>query len=513
MSGHLKSIFLINLILVTCILNVGCSKKEQPKDSAKLLYSALPETTSSFYLLDGSKFKDNPLTINDLIDLISNIETSDSSKIESIKDNILKILAALPQGRFAEYISGLVTYVSDTEMGLCVQATGTQSASILYSNISKLHDQNNFAIQSNENSDRLLVKFNVSPTNNILSSMSSSDCLTKNKSKYKLDTNLSEQLINPLTFAIGSFNIQKDLEIPSESGSISSNDLPVNSFQIIQSLDKTYRLQLLAPLSPKSPEQTRLVEVLDRSSSSQTVPSSFFSGVTDQASFALNLSNTFINAILDAVIAQSPTDQVDIAKSLKPLLEYIDNVSLSVLQAGGESLFPDIVLSFSSKNSSKLHELLKNEIQKLVSSQVPMSNWFEKETSGIRLNYVQSPLGVGVYITNDANNVFVSSSESGVINVTDSKAIQLDNELATRGYNFPKSSSLFSAYASAPRIAALIESVQSSLSLFTGGQSTFNNEQLGLLRSMSIGTLSVYSRNKVLNVEFDFLPKATAQKP
>ena len=513
MLRHLKNHLSVILLIIICFIFPGCSKKEQITDSPKLLWNVLPSDTASFYLLDGSKFKDSSITIDDLMDIISNIEITDSSKFHTVKTSLLKVLQLIPKGRLAEYISGFITYTSDTQVGVCLAPTNKEVALKLYSDLQKIQNENNFAIVANQKSDRIFVRFSVTPTNEILTEMSVNACLTKDKTNFDLDQTLSGQLLKPETFAIGNFTVQKDLNIPSQSRTISTNDLPINSFQVIQSLDKTYKLQVIAPLSPKSVEQSRLVELLEKSTSQKNLTSGSFPGITEDASIAVTFSNWFLSGIIDAAKAQSSVDQAKTIQSLKSLLEFIDSVSLSVTQGSNDAIFPDIAFSFNSRNADKLHDLLKAEIQKLVSSQVPMSNWFEKETSSVRFNYVQSPLGVGVYIASNSDNVFVSSSESGLINIANPNASKLDKELSNRGFRLPTSTSLFSAYASAPRVAALIDNIQSTLSLFTGGDSTLNNQQLGFLKSMSIGTLSVYSKDKVLNLEVDILPKATAQNP
>ncbi len=101
----------------------------------------------------------------------------------------------------------------------------------------------------------------------------------------------------------------------------------------------------------------------------------------------------------------------------------------------------------------------------MASGGMPSMGWQTKDLQGISAEYMQSPLGVGVYLATKGSLVGVGSSEAMLTELFPAapRTQPLMASLSSSGQ-------LFGAYLDFPGVAAFLESLSQTLMLFTGGQ-------------------------------------------
>jgi hypothetical protein len=133
----------------------------------------------------------------------------------------------------------------------------------------------------------------------------------------------------------------------------------------------------------------------------------------------------------------------------------------------------------------------------------PLKNlqWLKKQVEGLDVDYALSPFGVGVFLAKTSNHIVFSSSEAGLVSVARSFKEGGDNLWK----NLPETVRLslgnepgfFSYAADLGEFADLLRSLQTSLSMFTGGQSPLKEEDVTRLKSLGtvVGTARFRDNN------------------
>jgi hypothetical protein len=140
------------------------------------------------------------------------------------------------------------------------------------------------------------------------------------------------------------------------------------------------------------------------------------------------------------------------------------------------------------------------------------TKWMSKEIDGSSTRYFTTLIGAGVYMSypKNSNSLLVGTSENVVRDLIASdsgKAQTLSASLTEPQQAQFKSYNLASAYFNFSRVGDLVDSVQSTLAMFTGGNSDLNNALNSTkLRALGIGVGGVSYAAGVVSLESSFEP-------
>jgi hypothetical protein len=175
-------------------------------------------------------------------------------------------------------------------------------------------------------------------------------------------------------------------------------------------------------------------------------------------------------------------------------LDALQGVTLAVRNASGASPFPELVLELTSSDAPRLKESLKVALGALsAGGGLPLGSWQSKKVGGIDVDFMASPIGIGIFLAATRNGIVVSTSE-GVFADIERGAFAKEVPARFEHQAFAEDKApLVLGFLSGQRLAALIESVQTSLAMFTGGQSLVDQPTLESVRALgSIGMAATY---------------------
>ena len=288
----------------------------------------------------------------------------------------------------------------------------------------------------------------------------------------------------PQQIAVGFFasaDVFAALQSGSNQSSVDLGDLP--SFpvgDIIMNHTKSgekSKTSLLVNLQPKNDQQKLLFQ---RLKSATTEPAQLFNSLP--AAFALDLDGGLLRTL--AAGAMNPdNDSANHKQAVNPLgiVQTIKGAEIGGLSRAENGLFPDFYVLLQSEKLPELTALIKENIQDQVSTAVPMSHWLEKESEGVHMDYITSPLGVGLYIAANSSNLILTSSEAALKKLYKLTASKPANENAS---NATQSHDLITATVQCNDLGKIAEDLQSSFSVFTGGEQYLSNEDIVNLKSM-----------------------------
>ena len=292
---------------------------------------------------------------------------------------------------------------------------------------------------------------------------------------------------------------------PVEMGEAES--FPLGDILVTQNIQKlpegriSLHTKSIIKLLPKNDSQIQLIKNLERTDNSLDL-SATGNEIYDSA-FKIKLSHILVDTLWQGAVAELSPEQK------KGIIFNPD--SLSSLEIGGlpptqEMLFPDLYLILSSNDPHPLFEKVKDGLQEAISAHIPMSNWLEKESEGIHMHYVNSPLGVGVYVAAGKKGVYITTSEEGLKKlVKQNEAIQSSNTSpVTEAVRSPDTLNLLiSGSIDFQKIGHIAEELQGSFAMFTGGAQYLSNEQLVAIKSVGNAKYGIKMVSQDLEITWD----------
>lgn len=148
----------------------------------------------------------------------------------------------------------------------------------------------------------------------------------------------------------------------------------------------------------------------------------------------------------------------------------------------GQSILPvpDLFFAIKSKDTKLLFDQTKLAMQQLLNSAGGNSNaeqpWSQKEISGVNVEYLLSPIGIGGFLAVKDDYLFISSNEAqmrdslnGYINKSKAFSELLKNSVQGQAFIEPNLSSFYLNY---PLLYAQLDSLKGLASTFSGGGSS-----------------------------------------
>jgi hypothetical protein len=271
-------------------------------------------------------------------------------------------------------------------------------------------------------------------------------------------------------------------------------DFPVDSVMISQGINKGIVTRGGIAVTAKTDTQRTIFGALSDGSlpsSAQTLPA-------DMA-LALALDTKSI-AKLEPLLKE--LEQSGAAASL-PLIKTLKGLTIGIRNSDSGSPIPEIVLAFESEKRDDLAAMLESNLGEGMKMTGQEAMWMSKDIAGSSTRYFTTLLGVGLFISKPAssNTVLVTSSERAVKDILTSGTPKLQGATASG----TKAGSL---YLNFTEVANVMDSLKSSLAMFTGGASEMDKAfDSARFRNMGVSASTLAYQDGV------FIVESTLEKP
>ncbi len=279
---------------------------------------------------------------------------------------------------------------------------------------------------------------------------------------------------------------------------------PIQALAFSRSLNNTLSDVINASISPRDEDQTKIFQALVPSIAGQLtkkIP-------VDTAAF-IGLDGASLAGIKNLLLQEmSAADRQQIPPEIA-LLDSVQGFGIALRNASASSPFPEVLLAVQTEKAQELLSMAKDGISMAMAvSGMPPPPWSERDLDGMKIQYFITPLGVGAYIGQDKGTLILATSERAVVDtfqVIKGKKESLDSALPPEiKAGLDKTPSLVTTYFDFSRISALIEGVQGSLAMFTGGKSLVDPSQTAAIRQMGTVAVTAHYKDKVFTVESSY---------
>jgi len=260
---------------------------------------------------------------------------------------------------------------------------------------------------------------------------------------------------------------------------------PIDGAIMTKAMGETPADFIAVATSGKSDEQKRLLAALGGTSGADSIKNA-----PAAISLALSLDGGIIAGIKAAALSDVPEEAQAAMKDELGAIDGLKSLGLGVLNGSPTSPFPGVIISLQSSDPGALQNIIKKQLSGLAAGTgMPVADWQDKQVEGVKVSFVQSPMvGLGVYLSQTSDGLVLSSSEDTAREVIlagkDKKNALLATLPTDAAQMVNQSKMLLAAYGNFDKIASTIESVQGSLSAFTGGQSGLDSTTVEALRKI-----------------------------
>ena len=270
------------------------------------------------------------------------------------------------------------------------------------------------------------------------------------------------------------------------------DSLPLTSASLIQKAIKhndkfEHLLSAVLNITPKNDEQKKHFDEIAQSTSTTHY-------TLGGSVFQISLNNALTGALVDGGLASMDEEQRAALPSVD-LFKGISRLSFGVIGATAEN-FPSLYIEVEHKDAKGFKELLHDELKTSLASQMPSDQWKQKDIGGNSVSYLTSPFGVGAYLStkNDSSHssVVLTSSEDAMKKILTSPSESASSPTGVVGYG------TFDC----AEFGKTLESLQSSLSMFTGGEQFLSNEELVTLKSLGKAEGSVTVKPQAIEITY-----------
>jgi len=338
-------------------------------------------------------------------------------------------------------------------------------------------------------------------------SSANTDTLTqlKNASEFKKATASLVSSKNAITFAYASIiRLQPLLQrIASldEELAFDPKNVPLESIAGQSVFSSQYTARANFAMAPRTDSQKKIATALSTASVSSATTK-----LPADTALAIALDTKGITKH-DELLAQL---QGEAGEEIARQVRDLSSLTLGLRSNNGGSPIPDIFLSVDSQNRDGLGKLLESSVGMALSMTGENTTWKSKEIEGSTTRYFTTLIGAGVYVSypKSSNRLFIGTSENVIRDVIDSesgKAPALSTSLATPQQARFSSYNLASCYFNFSRVADLVDSVKSTLAMFTGGNTELNEALNSTrLRALGVGVAGASYNADVLSLESSF---------
>jgi hypothetical protein len=267
-------------------------------------------------------------------------------------------------------------------------------------------------------------------------------------------------------------------------------DLPVDALMISQGIDQGVVTRAGVAMTAKTDNQRTILDAL----SAGSLPTSAKSFPADMA-LALALDTKSI-AKLEPLLKN--LEQTGVVPAL-PQIKALKGLTMGVRNNDGGSPIPELVFALESDNRDELATILESALSEGLKSTGQEAMWMSKDIAGSPTRYFTTLLGVGLFISKPAssNTLILTSSERAVKDLLGSSSSVPKLQLSSVSEN--KTGSLYLNFS---ELANVMDSVKSSLAMFTGGASDIDKAlDSSKLRGMGVSSSTLGYQDGVFVIE------------
>lgn len=271
-----------------------------------------------------------------------------------------------------------------------------------------------------------------------------------------------------------------------------------------RSMDESLRDSMRFSVAATSDDQRRWVEAMSGKGkvfSFQKLPADVLIGVT--------IDGEFLHRLKEAALAEASAEVKNALSQQLSIFDGLESFSIALRSGSGGSPFPELILASTGSNVEQMALSFRAGVEQILQSMnINLGNWQKKQVEKASLEYLMSPLGIGAFLARSTGSVVLASSEASVVEVLKSQSGTspgLEQTLPKGAKALLASgSNLAFSYANFHRIGSLVENVQGSLALFTGGQGGADAAQIQTLKNMGAVAGRFSMENNVAAVDVSY---------
>lgn len=278
----------------------------------------------------------------------------------------------------------------------------------------------------------------------------------------------------PLMFAFTSLNRLEPLleRIASldETSQFKAKELPLEAIAVQSSFSKEYVHNAGLAVTARTENQAKFIKALETS----TLPSGATKLPNDTA-FALSLDPRFLRSLDSLMNELKASGNPAVAQQL----ELAQGITIGLRNNAGGAPIPDVLMSIDSTNRESLNSSIESSLTSLLSMVGQGASWQTKEIGGNPTRFFSTLIGAGVYMSapKGSNTLMLGTSEGIIKDLAASQSGQAASLLgalpsALKGQLTSVNIALL--YLNFARIAEVLDSIKSTLAMFTGGNSELN---------------------------------------
>ncbi len=307
------------------------------------------------------------------------------------------------------------------------------------------------------------------------------------------------------SYAFGFFDLQKFKEaaasIPSLQESVAAvREIPVESGVFSSSFEDSLLTDASMVTGPKTPEERKWLEPF-AARSSQTMltraPASLF--------FFLGLNGRIFEMLTNTA--------KESAQGGPPMLPdgNVKELMLGMRMNETGSPFPDILVAAETPEAGTITQSLEATLGGLAAmTGLPVSQWSEKKLGNATVRFINSPVGIGVYLAALSSIALLGTTEGAVNDMLKSMeggAAAFSTRLTPKNLDYIKREQpgvfLFINFAN---VASVLETFQGTLAAFTGGNSTVDQSQIESLKETGVFSVGASWQEPLLKVHSELSP-------
>lgn len=281
----------------------------------------------------------------------------------------------------------------------------------------------------------------------------------------------------------------------------SAKELPLESAAWGSSFDETYGVGVKVVLEPRDDAQRQSLAMLAKGSEHNLL-----GRMPGGTVAALAIDGTLVKSIKDNILGHLAQDPQQALPPGAELIDQLKGLALALRPSAGGSPFPEVMLALAHREPKQVASVIETQINALIASgQAPITPLQKKQVEGVETSYLMSPLGVGAFLGVLNDLLVVTTSEPALASFVRAQGDGLMAGLPARARAVLQGSPLLSAYVNFQEGIALLESVQGSFAMFTGGQPLIDEQQLAPFRKLWMNVSSVRLADQALLIESRYL--------
>lgn len=253
-------------------------------------------------------------------------------------------------------------------------------------------------------------------------------------------------------------------------------------------------LRYALPYQIRTQEQKNLIEAMKKGQAS-----TIFGHAPKSALLAVGVDSAILNEIKIAANSQiSGTTDTNPNTNLA-ILGQLSGAGFGIANPSGASPFPELFFLGQSDRASEVASALREIATQLTTaSGVPSTPWQNKSIGAAQVDYMLSPLGIGVFVGAMEKTIFMTTSESMAYSIADISS-QKTASLLSESADFVGISSI-TGYLHFGRLHEMLASLQGTLAMFTGGEAGFDASQFADIKELGALTLNVAADDKAIKL-------------